>query len=243
MIDIIKVPYTTSPHMMRYDGEIFNSNPSSVIIEQKKKELRKYGALLYGFSDDKKPIKDAAKFCGYPNTGSIVELALNFEEDVAIMHQGKLNAICFCFPSSWEPGHRIGLSLEQIHEPVADGDKLRTASSRIAEIMATQGPFRRHVWTLSNSGEMSQLPENKSDKVPQSIDDLYFRVETQTTVPIGDSVTSLFFVKVETFPLKDLWENEKFRQKLIASIDSMSESVLIYKHLKEIKNLICGYSV
>ena len=63
-------------------------------------------------------------------------------------------------------------------------------------------------------------------------DSLYFRVETQTSTPI-DKNTSLFLIKVEVFPLRDIWD-----PKILDSINSMSESILNYKGLVEIKDLL-----
>ena len=52
------------------------------------------------------------------------------------------------------------------------------------------------------------------------------------TLPI-DKNTSLFLIKVEVFPLRDVWD-----PKILDSINSMSESVLNYKGLVEIKDLL-----
>jgi hypothetical protein len=61
---------------------------------------------------------------------------------------------------------------------------------------------------------------------------LYFRVETQTSVPLNDE-TSLFLIKVEVVPLSKIWNI-----KILESINSMSENVLNYKDLLQIKKLL-----
>jgi hypothetical protein len=43
----------------------------------------------------------------------------------------------------------------------------------------------------------------------------------------------LFLIKVEVFPLRDVWD-----PKILDSINSMSENVLNYKGLVEIKDLL-----
>lgn len=228
--------------MVRHEGPAFIENPSIDVLYQKRREIAKYGHDLYGFIDDKVTknlIKLSCALTNVPITTSIVEFALNFEEDVAIMHNGILQAICFCFPSSWIPRERVGLSLMDIHKPVADNDKLVSASQKIAETMATVDCFRRYVWTISNSIELNQHPKSKSNSVPNSIDELYFRTETQTTMPLNDGVSSLFFVKVDTYPLIEIWDSNELRIKIIDSINSMSDAVLDYKNLRHIKALLC----
>lgn len=235
----IRVPYTTKPNMQRHSGAPFVINPAQSIIRQKKIEIDRWSQDLYGESDaciENQLVQRAAELCQVNIVDNIVDLALQFEEDVAIIHRGVLAAICFCFPSSWIPRTRVGYPLSTIHEAVADGELLVRSSSRIAETMASNGPFRRSVWTISNCGDLNQHPQNKSDFVPRSMSDLYFRTETQTTLPLGDNVSSLFFVKVQTCPLSEVWP--ELGDSILASINSMTDAVLDYKNLRGIKNLL-----
>lgn len=237
----VTVPYTTAPKMVRNTGTIVNRQPSLDYIRQKNIELTKYGSDLWAqLPGANSLIQQTTIQLGLVETSNIVNFALQIDEDVAIMHQGRLVAICFCFPSSWIPQERIGQTLADIHTPVADGDRLRQMSQRIAQTMAdvAQGSFRRHVWTISNSGDLSQHPANKSNKVPANVNDLWFRLETQTTMPIGDGESSVFCVRVETEPLSTLWHNDQQRQTILDSINSMTDAVLEYKNLKEIKKIL-----
>lgn len=237
----VRVPYTTAPNMVRNTGSIISKEPRLDYIRQKNQELTKYGSELWAeLPGASLLIQQATQELGLVETSSIVNFALQIEEDVAVMHQGRLVAICFCFPSSWVPRERIGLTLTDIHQPVADGDKLRQMSQRIAETMAdpAQGSFRRTVWTIANSGELSQHPRNKSTTVPKDIDDLWFRLETQTTMPLGDGESSVFFVRVETEPLSVVWSDMFKRQTLLASVNSMTDAVLEYKNLHYIREIL-----
>ena len=239
----VKVPYSTAPNMVRNTGEVFKRKPDRRVLEQKRQELIRHGKDLYAQTDLAANLRlgsRALEYLGLPCWYGLQQLAMSIEEDMAIMHKGRLETIVFCFPSSWIPRERIGQTLADIHGPVADGDKLRTMSQRIAETMADpeQGSFRRHVWTISNSGALSQHPANKSDLVPQSIQDLWFRLETQTTAPLGDGVSSLFFVRVETEPLSVIWNDAERRQILLDSVNSMTDAVLTYKNLHHIKEIL-----
>ena len=235
----IKIPYNTLPGMNRHSGPVFSNPPNDQILKQKRFELARWASDLYGTADiaaELNLIQRAAKMTNAISTDNIVDFALQFEEDIAIIHRGVLAAICFCFPSSWIPSSRIGLPLSIIHQAVADGDLLVRASNRIAETIAQSGPYRRYVWTISNSSDLNQHPENKKSIEPQSVDDLYFRTETQTTMPLGDGLSSLFFVRVETCPLQEVWDTRS--QEIIDSVNSMSDAVLDYKNLRHIKKLI-----
>ena len=237
----VRVPYTTAPNMVRNTGPIISREPRLDYIRQKNQELNRYGSELWSeLPGASLLIQQVTRELGLVETSNIVNFALQIEEDVAVMHQGRLIAICFCFPSSWIPRERIGQTLTDIHVPVADGDNLRKMSQRIAETMAdpAQGSFRRHVWTISNSGELSQHPRNKSSRISTTVDELWFRLETQTTMPVGDGESSIFFVRVETEPLINIWNNLDQRTTLLSSINSMTDAVLSYKNLHHIKELL-----
>lgn len=231
-IDFVKVPYTTGPNMVRNTGPVFISAPNQEIVKRKKIEIDKFTKDLYGQTEGlEKVIEKAAKYCNvYSN--NILDLALRLEEDVAVMHKGSLAAICFCFPSGFIPSERVGMKLGEIHKPVADGELLVRASPGIARVMTEQSSFRRYVWTVTNNPNLSNHPSEKIDTIPQSMDDLYFRWETQTTAKVDDE-TSLFFVKVDVVPLNSVWN-----QRILDSINSMSDAVLTYKNLHQIKKLL-----
>lgn len=244
----VTVPYKTTPVMSKNTGTIYETVEDLSHIIEKSHELNRWGTDLYAC---RRPdlVQKASSVLGLLNTNDyykkepisdIVQFALNFKEDVAIMHKGVLEAICFCYPSSWIPSERVGLSLAEIHGPVADGDQLRKMSQRIAEVMATQDSMRRYVWTISTTGALSNHPNLTKPTVTDKteIKDLYFRMETQTTMPLGDNETSLFFVKVDTCPLSVFWQNAEYKKTIIDSVNSMTDSILEYKNLAQIKELL-----
>ena len=231
-IDFVKTPYTTGPNMVRNTGPVFISPPDQKIIQSKKLELEKYSTDLWAQGENLEKITSkAAEYCNV-YTDNIVDLALRLEEDIAVMHQGRLAAICFCFPSGFKPAERVGMLLGDIHKPVADGEMLVRASSGITRVMCEQPSFRRYVWTITANPDLSNHPDNHKNTIPVGIDDLYFRYETQTTARVDDD-TSLFFVKVDVVPLRNVWN-----QKILDSINSMSDAVLEYKNLHYVKKLL-----
>ena len=148
-----------------------------------------------------------------------------------------MQSIGFCFPSGFYPAQKLGLSFFDMHLPVGDGETLRRSSEKVSALISKQDAmFRRHVWTLTSLPSLSQLP-SYTRPVPQSINDLYFRTETQTTVGI-DGHICLFFVKVEMHPLQQVWDDSGKRQLIVDSINSMSEAVIAYKNLSHIKRIV-----
>ena len=231
-IDFVKIPYTTGPNMIRNTGPVFISPPSQEIIKAKRTELEKYGTDLWAQESGlESVIQKAAKYCNV-YSDNIVDLALRLEEDVAVMYQGRLAAICFCFPSGFKPCEIISKPLAEIHQAVADGEMLVKSSPGISRVMTEQNSFRRWVWSVNMNADLSNHPSIKKDIKLSSIEDLYFRVETQTTARV-DEDTSLFFVKVDVVPLKTVWD-----QRILDSINSMSHNILTYKNLHKVKELL-----
>ena len=240
---IVKIPYTTRPYMVRNIGDVFNNNPDNFYRQQKEQQLKLFDSDLYGYTDSARSmnlVRRAATYLGKPPTDSIVDFALNFEEDIAILHNGILSSICFCFPSSWIPKTRIGLKLNEIHEPVADGDSLRQVGDKLAKTMADplMGSFKRYVWTVTTVPSLSNHPNINQHYQEDGIDfnTLYFRTETQTTLALPDGMTSLFFVRVAVCPLKEVWLDHS--SLILDGINSMTDNVLRYKNLNEIKNYL-----
>ena len=72
------------------------------------------------------------------------------------------------------------------------------------------------------------------------LDDLYFRIEHERTLTV-DKDTAAFFIDVEVMPLSTVFHlKTEYRNLIKDSINSMSENVLAYKNLEEVKEMING---
>jgi len=238
MIFPVKVPYTVGPDIVKYQGAAFNANPDPGYLQEKKKELELHGSHICGtISNDY--LHHLNAFCGFDINTSLPQICTQLEEDVAILKDGHLHTIGFCFPSGFYPVQKLGLSFFDMHLPVGDGETLRRSSEKVSALISKQNTmFRRYVWTLTSLTSLSQLP-SYTRPTPQSINDLYFRTETQTTVGIGGDIC-LFFVKVNMHPLQQVWDDPEKRTLIVDSINSMSEAVLDYKNLGLIKRILNG---
>ena len=236
MIFPVKVPYTVGPDIVKYEGSAFNLHPDPLYLLEKKKELELNEHHICG-SISTDYLHHLNAFCGFDINTTLPEICTQLEEDVAVLKDGFLQSIGFCFPSGFYPTQKLGLSFFEMHLPVGDGETLRRSSEKVSALISKKDAmFRRYVWTLTSLPSLSQLP-SYTKPVPQTIDDLYFRTETQTTVGIDGNIC-LFFVKVEMHPLQQVWDDPGKRQSIIDSINSMSDAVLDYKNLSDIKNIV-----
>lgn len=245
IIDIIKVPYTTSPRMEKYEGDLLIRHTEDSLSEsekyrlvEKKKELHFQGENIWFQSDLAYHHKLVGKTCsvlGLERETEITKLGLKIQEDIVIIHRGRLEAAFVAFPSGWKPGDKQGYTLEDLHEPVADNENLKRMSKKLTELMCSKLNFHRSVWTLTTSRFLSAYPDYEKPE-PTSLDKLWLRTEHQKTFPIEEGVTSGFLINVNLTPYWFL--PDKIKDKIKASINTMSENVLTYKNLHKIKELI-----
>ena len=232
-IDFIKVPFSNNPSMQKYDGPLFNSNPNKKYLFEKQLQIKKYGKDLFGQTEqyDRSDLNNkVCQILKLDETKSLLETALQVEEDLAVLHNGKLEAVCFCFPSGWIPGRQLNANLSKLHKPVADNDLLLKSSDKLAQLMNKQ-TIRRWVWNVTTVPSLSNHP--KEERPPlNDFENLHFRLETQISTPL-DKFSSLFLVKVDVVSLKDVWD-----ELILESINSMSENVIKYKNLSEIKKFL-----
>ena len=249
--DIIRVPYTTLPNFEKYYGPYFQDPPSPAHMAAKKSMFdddRIYGkswfetptAIKSNLSTKIAGRLDLEKICRNQlgrSVSSVKDIALLMQEDVAILHRGKMEACCFMFPSGWAPETKVGMTFAELHQPVADGDRLRASENVITKLMCGDHCYHRYVWGLANSGMLSAHPRYKGkNAAAESITDIWFRYEHQITVPIDRGLTSLFTVDVRLTPYIELCEGQ--RARIVESINSMSPSVIEYKGMAPFKKLL-----
>lgn len=235
MIFPVKPIYTTSPDIVKYDGPAFNLLTNQSYIQQKQKEISIMERFLSAQSNNE-IVKHLADYTQI-RSSNITQIALRLEEDVAILKNGIVEAICFCFPSGFSPYKLLNKSFQQVHHPVPHNEKLIAAADNINKLISKESAkFRRYVWTITQLPSLSQHPVYKQN-TPPTFDKLYFRTETQTTVGLGNDIT-LFFVKVEMTPLSQIWIDIDKQNLIKESLNSMSNEILTYKNLHEIKELL-----
>ncbi len=144
--------------------------------------------------------------------------------------------LAVAFPSGWPPRERAGADLLALHAPVADGDRLRTASPALTEALLTKGPYVQHVWGLDPDGRLDRDP-SAPDAAPRACpapQDWWLRVERQTTLPLPHLGRALFLIRPHLVPLADLDDGQ--RRTVAAAVASMTPAALAYKGLLEVRD-------
>ena len=167
-------------------------------------------------------------------------LALSLQEDFALMHRTEqgfvAEALHVCFPSGWAPSAKFTQDLGQIHDPVADGERLRASTKPLSIAMVNKGPFVRYVWTLCSSHHLSEHPCLKAQRAAlapyQAGEPVFFRCERQVTVPFPEQARSLFLIRVFTANLNQMIQSKDRAAILIAAIESMTQASKKYKAIE-----------
>ena len=245
--EIVQTPYTTSPRFTPIDSVKFKDYLQEAFEER----LNEYNTLLgdMSFESDlaveKKLVKKTSEAMNEPfQDGSfpepyydIIEMGLEIPDDVIIMYKGKVEAAFVAMASSWNPRTVQGKTLEEVHQPVADNEMLLRASNGIWRSMTSGKSFHRYVWGISPLKSLSNHPRHKKPSF-KSLNDLYFRIEHERTLTV-DEDTAAFFIDVEVMPLSTVFHlKQEYRDLIKDSINSMSENLLAYKNLEEVKEMI-----
>ena len=246
---VIRNPFDMKPVFNPCKKPKFNANETDISIQaQKRIELDNLGKNIYfetSTATEEELVEKTAAKLGLFNQQSdyhltsecnnIQQLGLAIEDDIVIMHDGKLEACFVAFPSSWNAGEKVGKTLAELHEPIADNEALVRASDGIMRAMTSGQSYHRYTWGISSLDGYSNHPlYDKPDF--DSLDNLTFRVEHERTVTITEGTTAVFLIHVDIYPLKGVLKTDFGLIK--ESIDSMSKSVLQYKNLVKVKELL-----
>ena len=226
------------PRFGRLTGALRDPMPDPYYTDQKQIELAWLGERLWFCRPEAEAVLDRVADHISITPGSIVDMGLQITEDIVVMHEGRMAAAFFAFPSGWSPDEKAGQTLTEIHGPVADGDELRQASERISAIMhGGGGPWSRYVWTIAGTEALSLHPAY-SRPHPQTIEDLWFRYEYQTFDTVIPGRTSVFLVKTVTLPYLSYADTDHKRDVIRRVINSMTDSVLTYKGLHDARDIL-----
>ena len=233
---LFKIPFDMNPRFTPIDTVEFKEYHQDLFEER----LIEYNTLMGDMSfesrlaEEKKLVKKTSEAMNIEPFLDIIEMGLEIPDDVVIMHKGKVEACFVAMASGWNPKNVMGMTLSEVHEPVADGETLRKASDGIWRAMTSGKSFHRYTWAISSLKRLSNHPHYERPEI-KSLDDLTFRVEHERTLTV-DEDTAAFFIDVQRFPLSFVLERNGGILK--RCIDSMSDEVLEYKNLVEVKELL-----
>ena len=178
-------------------------------------------------------------------------LTLGLQEDWVVLHDEpdamRTRCLSVCFPSNWSPEEKLGLDFSAIHAPVADNALLQAGGKGIVDMAFRQASMLRHVWLLTPSGDLAQHPETRrtrwEDAQAQAdasgqrlLEQVFFRVERQTTLPLPVLRRGVFFIRVMVCPLLAVLPVAPARAaELQAALASMTDAVVAYRGMAGVR--------
>lgn len=188
-----------------------------------------------------------------PNARALAE---GLQEDFVILHDEadamRTRFLSVCFPSNWNPAEKLGLDFGAIHAPVADNALLQAGGRGIIDMAFRQARMLRHVWLLTPGGDLAQHPETRRTRWEDAlaaadaaggrlIDQVFFRVERQTTLPLPALRRGVFFIRILVAPLADVLAVAPARAgELADALASMSEAVVAYRGMTTVRERLCA---
>lgn len=187
-------------------------------------------------------------------------LAEGLQEDFVILHDEaddggqtmRTRCLSVCFPSNWNPAEKLGLDFSAIHAPVADNALLQAGGRGIVDMAFRQARMLRHVWLLTPNGDLAQHPETRRTRWEDAlaaadaaggrlIDQVFFRVERQTTLPLPALRRGVFFIRILVAPLAGVLAVAPARAgELADALASMSEAVVAYRGMGAVRDRLCA---
>lgn len=215
--------------------QLLNADPSRVFLGTADPQVLAEIAKHYQLQTDIRLIPE------------VEALSLGMQEDFVILHDElhgdaydmRTRFLSVCFPSNWNPSEKLDLNFHAIHVPVADNAMLQAGAKGIIDLAFRKNTMLRHVWLLTPNSDLPshplQRPRLWADALEQAgthslLEQVYFRVERQTTLPLPELKRGVFFIRVMVAPLVDVLRIAPERaSQLAAALSSMSASVVEYR--------------
>jgi dimethylamine monooxygenase subunit A len=171
-------------------------------------------------------------------------LCLSFAEDFAIVDgaDATIPWIAACLPSHWAPQHKVGRHFAEVHGPVADNALLVRAGEHLTRMVCGNERWERFVWNVTRQPRLNAHPD-LSDPAPWPVDAFadaaapraWWRTERQTFIPLPQLTQAVFTIGIESQPLAMAIDTAHKAARLHAAIESMSDAVLSYRNLTDVR--------
>lgn len=150
-----------------------------------------------------------------------------------------LTDAALCFPSRWRLADKIGKPLIGIHQPVPDYvGKLAAGVDKFFVALRINKIVWRLNWAILDDPALFQPQRLKADAPITPLnagDDLWLRVERQTLRRLPASGAVVFTIRTYVDRLQDVITDHAAARNLAATIQSMPEETLEYKHMRGFK--------
>lgn len=170
-----------------------------------------------------------------PEADAFDDLAGRIQEDFALLGAGpdglgRTLLVDVRFPSGWRPERLAEADFSAIHGPVPGFPENERAARAMVRAMVERGPYVRFVWTVSPVPDLDQHPDRLDRRAAwATTSELWLRVERQVTIPLPETRSGLFLIRVHMTPISTYGRSE--RERLRHALDVMPEEVRRYKGL------------
>jgi len=140
-----------------------------------------------------------------------------------------MTAAAVCFTSRWNLAGKVGLNLNEIHQPVPGyEDKVAGAVNHLINRLGTDQILRRSNWTLLDTDEL-HLPEPPDSTAPaEDVWDLkWLRIERQCLrrLPVTEAV--IFTIDTRVYRVDEL--DPAARRSLHEAVKAAPRDIAAYK--------------
>ena len=137
-----------------------------------------------------------------------------------------------CFPNRWDLGSKIGLSLADVHAPVALlNEQLRGPIDRFFERLTPARSFWRLGWGVLDTADWYTPTDGSASRRPVDPvpDALYLRVERETLRRFPETNAVLFTIRTYVTPIPSVARDAATARRLADALSGLPDPVQMYK--------------
>ena len=170
-------------------------------------------------------------------------LGIHWEPDYLLLAPDKqgnfiLQAGIICFPSSWSPESKLGLSVHHIHAPVPTlNSELGTRiDAFLLRMRAGTGCLRAN-WGISASAALNQHPSWQLTPVSQQLSEsnIWIRIEHQFFYKLPHTGGVLFGIRLQNLSILEVSMSSEASRGLLRAIITMPEQIARYKNILPVR--------
>jgi dimethylamine monooxygenase subunit A len=242
---------TEHPTCFTWDGEGLQASKLGVSVRGDALHVDASG--VFGLGDEIPRCLDALE----PAWRRAGLLALALAEDLAIVDGGTGHVpwMCVALPSRWAPRDKVGRHFVEIHRPVADNATLLKAGEHLLRLVCRPERLERHVWSVTDHARLNAHPDvvHQGPWLPAAFTSqaagapgdhgpgAWFRAERQSFLPLPERTQAVFAIHVDVQPLHRVVHDAARARRLHDAIASMSEAVLDYRRLREVRSVLLAW--
>jgi len=170
------------------------------------------------------------------------------QEDMAILVPDERGRLIFgggtvCFPNRWDLRSKLGLSMSEVHAPVAQlNEQLERPIDDFFDRLSVERPYWRLGWGVLDTDDLYQAVDGTASEpppipevgAPDVADRLFMRVERETIRRFESCV--LFTIRTHIRPLRHLVDRPEDAGRLADALANLPADVAEYKKIAELSD-------